>query len=377
MFKSYTINGMNSSSSGFNAKKKFSKFGLTILISFFIVALVFTGIGFAQAKKVQNKQVMAQNNKFDIKKNQSKEVDDKSHLSNKNGAVSPANKSGENNDKDNKSQVDMSGNNIDKNDKDNTSGKDMTAKEDNTKKDDNNITDNNITDNNVAGSKGDDTKDQGGNKEDTDKGNKKWIIGEKGGEDTKVAYLTFDDGPSKNTSKILDILKANDVKATFFIIGNLAQTRPEMIKRQVAEGHAIGNHTYSHDYKKIYSSVNELTKDIQKSDKVLKDIIGSDYNLKLFRFPGGSFGKKLAPFRAAVENIGYEYVDWNALNGDAEGRNIPVAKLISNVKKTAGNKKSIVILMHDAGAKHTTVEALPAIIKYLKSQGYQFKTLAD
>ncbi|WP_243641253.1 polysaccharide deacetylase family protein [Xylanivirga thermophila] len=204
------------------------------------------------------------------------------------------------------------------------------------------------------------------------RGVKKWTEG-----DGKVAYLTFDDGPSKNTPQILDILKQQDVKATFFVIGNLAEQKPDIIKREVAEGHAIGNHTYSHDYKSIYQNPDALLQDMHKTEDVLKSILGSEYECKLFRFPGGSFGEKLKPYKDKLDELGYNYADWNALNGDAEGRNIPVETLISKVKKTTNNKNRVIILMHDAGAKKTTVQALPAIIEYLKGQGYEFKTLND
>lgn len=191
----------------------------------------------------------------------------------------------------------------------------------------------------------------------------------------KVAYLTFDDGPSvNNTPKILDILKQNNIKATFFVIGQNAEKNNELIKREIAEGHVVGNHTYSHNMKYIYSDPNNFINDLDKNDKILKSIIGDDYNLKLVRFPGGSFGEKLAPFRAAAKKAGYHYVDWNDLNGDAEHNNVPVSGLMNELEKYT-TQNHVVILMHDAPAKVTTEEALPKAIEFLKSKGYTFETL--
>jgi len=191
----------------------------------------------------------------------------------------------------------------------------------------------------------------------------------------KVAYLTFDDGPSiNNTPKILDILKKSNIKATFFVIGENAEKNSELIKREVAEGHVVGNHTYSHNMKYIYSDPSNFISDLDKGDKVLKSIIGNEYNLKLIRFPGGSFGQKLQPYREAAKKAGYHYVDWNDLNGDAEHNNVPVSALLNELQKYT-IQDHVVILMHDAPAKVTTEQALPQAIEFLKSKGYTFETL--
>ena len=192
----------------------------------------------------------------------------------------------------------------------------------------------------------------------------------------KVAYLTFDDGPSSNvTPQILDILKEYDVKATFFVIGNLAEQYPELIKRIHDEGHAIGNHTYSHNYKYIYKNTANFIEELKSTEKVFKNILGNEYETKLVRFPGGSFGSKRASFRKAVVDNGYIYYDWNSLNGDAEGKNIPKNRLIQRFKNTANGKNTLLVLMHDMGAKKTTVEALPEIIEYLQQNDYEFDIL--
>lgn len=195
-------------------------------------------------------------------------------------------------------------------------------------------------------------------------------------EGIKVAYLTFDDGPSNNiTPQILDILKKYNIKATFFVIGGMAEKYPELIKRIYQEGHAIGNHTYSHNYKHIYKKIDNFIGELKITEKVFKNILGEDFETNLVRFPGGSFGSKRAPFRKAVIDSGYTYYDWNSLNGDAEGKSIPKSRLIQRFKNTAKGQRELIVLMHDIGTKKTTVEALPEIIEYLQQKGYEFDIL--
>lgn len=192
----------------------------------------------------------------------------------------------------------------------------------------------------------------------------------------KIAYLTFDDGPStKVTPQILDILDEYDIKATFYVIGYLAERNPELIIREYENGHSIGNHTYSHNYKYVYRSVGGLFTELDKNEKVLKNILGKDFEIKTVRLPGGSFGEKRKPFRNALTERGITYIDWNSLNGDAEGHNIPKEKLVKRFKETSKGKKNLTILMHDAGAKQTTAQALPEIIEYLTNEGYEFRAV--
>jgi peptidoglycan/xylan/chitin deacetylase (PgdA/CDA1 family) len=190
---------------------------------------------------------------------------------------------------------------------------------------------------------------------------------------TKIAYLTFDDGPSVNTEKILQILNSNNIKASFFLIGKNAENNTNLVKEEVANGEVVGNHTYSHqlNYKEGPAI---FVNDINRCQDILKSILGPSYKLKLVRFPGGSFGPKILPFRDAVAKAGYRFIDWNDEIGDADGYDLPIPILLNNLKKyTVEN--TVVILMHDAGAKTTTVQALPQIIQYLKSKGYSFDTL--
>jgi peptidoglycan/xylan/chitin deacetylase (PgdA/CDA1 family) len=192
----------------------------------------------------------------------------------------------------------------------------------------------------------------------------------------KIAFLSFDDGPSQTTDKILDILKRYGIKATFFIIGSSAEKFPDTLKKIAEDGHTIGNHTYTHDYKTIYSDVNVFMDEVKKTDGILQNVLGDSFHTRLFRFPGGSFEAEKQPFRQELIKEGYVNIDWNALSGDGEGTNIPADKLYNRLVNTAGKQQHLVILMHDSSTKQTTVEALPRIIEYLKAQNYEFATLS-
>lgn len=190
----------------------------------------------------------------------------------------------------------------------------------------------------------------------------------------KVAYLTFDDGPSLMvTPRILEILDKYEIKATFFVVGRMAEIHPEMLQRIYQKGHSIGNHSYSHNYSYIYKNTTNFIGEINKTNGILKNVLGEDFDSKLVRFPGGSFGKDR--FIKACVDAGYEYYDWNALNGDAEGKRFSKDRLIKRFKETSKNKKNLIVLMHDTDAKDTTADALSEIIEYLIDQGYEFDKL--
>lgn len=191
----------------------------------------------------------------------------------------------------------------------------------------------------------------------------------------KVVYLTFDDGPSPQvTPKVLDILKANNIKATFFTIGKMCEYNPKILLRERNEGNVIGNHSYSHDYGKVYGSVASFQEEIQHTTKIINSILGKDYKVHLVRMPGGSSGKSKA-FTDEVASMGYSYVDWNCLSRDAEGKMLSPQEEFQNIVETSKGKKQVIVLMHDAGAQKSTPIALPMVINYFRSQGYEFKTL--
>lgn len=200
--------------------------------------------------------------------------------------------------------------------------------------------------------------------------------------DTKRVFLTFDDGPSPVTSKILDILKQENVKATFFILGSNVDSRKDVVKRMYEEGHYLANHGYSHTYSKIYSSPQSVLDEYNEcNDKVKNAIEVPDYNSHLFRFPGGLAGGKYASIKSQanelLEQNNIAHVDWNALNGDAETNNLSPEFEISRIHETTEGKNSIVVLMHDSPAKSVTADTLPQIIATLRDKGYEFKNFYE
>lgn len=115
--------------------------------------------------------------------------------------------------------------------------------------------------------------------------------------------------------------------------------------------------------------------DIYKAEKLIKSVVGDDFDSKVIRFPGGSFEDKKAPMRKAALDAGYRYFDWNALNGDAEGSNKSEAYLLSRLKETTAGKRKAVILMHDTDQKIGTAKSLEKSIRFLLDEGYEFDIL--
>ncbi|MCY6356460.1 polysaccharide deacetylase family protein [Clostridium sp. ZS2-4] len=202
--------------------------------------------------------------------------------------------------------------------------------------------------------------------------------------DVKIAYLTFDDGPSKNTLDILKTLKNYNVKATFFVNGH--ESLKDLYKKIAEDGHALANHTYSHDYPTIYKSVDNFKNDVKKLDSFLTEITGNEPT-HIIRYPGGSNntvshkygGKKIMKdILKAMDEEGYVYFDWNVDSTDASKYRQDEDKIVSSVlnqSKRARNGKAV-ILMHDLGPKTTTVQALPEIIEGLKEQGFIFDVIS-
>lgn len=187
-----------------------------------------------------------------------------------------------------------------------------------------------------------------------------------------TVYLTFDDGPSKLTPKVLDILRSEGVPATFFVLGEQAKAQPELIKRIVEEGHALGNHTYNHVYKQLYSSYEQFLGQVQATEDILNDIVG--IRPKLVRAPGGTYTNFDALYFANLKQAGYILFDWNIDSGDALRKNVPMKEIVAKVKKSALQHETIV-LMHDGGGHEETVKALPEIIHYFKNKGYAFASI--
>ena len=200
----------------------------------------------------------------------------------------------------------------------------------------------------------------------------------------KIVYLTFDDGPSENTEKILDILLEYDIKGTFFVNGNHTEFGRRIYKRIVNEGHAIGNHTYSHSYQTIYSSVENYLADTLRLEKLIYETTG--IKPSIIRFPGGSnnlvsrrYSEKalMKELATTLTEMGYQYFDWNIDSKDSSSTTPPKENIIKAVLSVIGDKRGAIILFHDSLHKTTTVEALGPIIETLRYMGYEFQPLSE
>ncbi|MTJ13995.1 polysaccharide deacetylase family protein [Anabaena sp. UHCC 0187] len=185
----------------------------------------------------------------------------------------------------------------------------------------------------------------------------------------KVIALTIDDGPwPKTTLEMLDILKQNDVKATFFWVGSSLQENPEIAKRVVAEGHAIGNHTWHHWYRKMDEAT--AKSEIERTNDLIYKTTG--VKTSFFRPPGGYLNNGLAAYAKSQKN---SVVMWSVTSADTDPR-AKYQVFVKNVLRDA--KPGAIVLMHDGGGnRYRTVKALPEIINGLKQQGYRFVTVPE
>ena len=188
----------------------------------------------------------------------------------------------------------------------------------------------------------------------------------------KRVYLTFDDGPSIYTGQILDVLAANDVKATFFVIGR-DERFYDYYRRIVDEGHTIGMHSYSHVYQDFYASTESFGEEITKLNDLIYDVTG--VRSTVFRFPGGS-SNNVAPlpiqnYIAYLNENNINYYDWNSLSGDAVTSGLDPERLVNNIMNDVEKNQDSIVLMHDLQTTHTTVESLQLLIDTLKSNGYE------
>lgn len=197
--------------------------------------------------------------------------------------------------------------------------------------------------------------------------------------DQKTIYLTFDDGPSEYTDHLLDILKARNVKVTFFVTG---RGDSSILKREADEGHTVAVHTYSHDYATIYSSDSDYWSDFKKMEDLIVQVTGKKTNV--FRFPGGSSNTVSKNYSTGImsrlaESMsakGYQYYDWNISSGDAGGVTTSEAvyeNVISDISSSSSNTN--IVLQHDI--KDFSIEAVDRIIDWGLANGYAFQPITD
>lgn len=194
----------------------------------------------------------------------------------------------------------------------------------------------------------------------------------------KTVYLTFDDGPSPLTPQVLDILKEKQVKATFFVTGQEGEQAKERMQRIVSEGHAIGVHTYSHDYRQIYQTVDTFLEDFDKEFRLIEGYTG--VKPKIFRFAGGSINAfNMDNYHMIIGEMirrGFTYFDWNVSAQDAS-KKATKQSIHDSIICGAKDKNRCIILLHDSGDKADTIAVLPQVIDTLKSQGYTFAPLTN
>ncbi|MDR0883895.1 MAG: polysaccharide deacetylase [Oscillospiraceae bacterium] len=194
----------------------------------------------------------------------------------------------------------------------------------------------------------------------------------------KVCYLTFDDGPSEQTPKVLEVLKKYNVKATFFVVNS---KKLAYLKDIHAQGHAVGLHSDTHDYAKIYANDAAFADDLATISGRVEKILG--FAPKIMRFPGGSSNrvslkyndKIITRLTQSVQAQGYSYFDWNVDSRDALAGGNSAKAIFANIKAGSEKKNQICVLMHDSRDKATTVQALPQVIEYLQGEGYTFAPL--
>ncbi len=206
--------------------------------------------------------------------------------------------------------------------------------------------------------------------------------------DEKIAFLTFDDGPNhKITPKVLDTLKEEKVPGTFFVIGSyIDENNKPVLERIVKEGHGIGTHSFTHDYTLLYpnkkADPKQILKENEDSVNALKKVLGSDFDTKVNRYPGGHFWwEGVDQSDILLYEDGVEWIDWNSQVGDSLRRgDRPTSPegQVEYLKKTlmkSENTNIAVILLHDSADKQLTADSLSSVIKYLKDQGYRFGIL--
>ena len=204
---------------------------------------------------------------------------------------------------------------------------------------------------------------------------------EKSGEEIvedHTVYLTFDDGPSRQTQKILDILKENNIKATFFVTGKTDSASLDSMRRIVEEGHTLGVHSYTHIYRQVYRSVGDYLEDFYNTYILIYTATG--IKPSIYRFPGGSINSfNKDTYQDIIDEMnrrGFTYFDWNVSSSDTNSSLTP-EDIADNVLTGVSQHTRSIVLYHDSNEKNATVESLDGIIKELKAQGYAFNSLSN
>lgn len=199
-------------------------------------------------------------------------------------------------------------------------------------------------------------------------------------QEKKVAYLTFDDGPSENTISILETLKEKNAVATFFLIGNeITPEREDIVKQEIKQGNAIGVHTYCHKKNQMYCNAECFFEDFKSASEAIQKVTGKAP--KLHRFPWGSNNRYVSSYvdelHEKLQKMGVKSYDWNVSGEDSIGGTIPQETIMRNVKKDLTKHNEAIILLHDSNSTKNTAAVLGQLIDYIRNEGYQFDTLEN
>lgn len=189
----------------------------------------------------------------------------------------------------------------------------------------------------------------------------------------KIIYLTIDDTPSPLTMDLLAVLDSLHVKATFFVVGAYAKRLPTFLRAIYDQGHAIANHSYSHDADILAGSFTGCLNDFRRTEKVVAEVLGFELSMPILRIPYGASTIPVS-YRSQLQSYGYLWIDWNALNGDTESAVTTDEATLERAFSTASRYDgSIVMLVHDN--KKRTIRTLPALVEHFRAEGYEFGVL--
>ena len=189
----------------------------------------------------------------------------------------------------------------------------------------------------------------------------------------RVVYLTFDDGPKKDTPELLALLGELDVPATFFLVGLSVRAFPEYAKMIVDAGHAVGCHSMSHSYSRLKSGTDYVGRDLVRFTDLMRETVGEDFSTDLYRFPGGS-SSYASRTKTFVRDQGYAWFDWNVMTGDAQYTFKSEQEMLDYTLSQVRGQDVIILLMHEA--KERTRRILPELVAYFRENGYEFRALS-
>lgn len=189
----------------------------------------------------------------------------------------------------------------------------------------------------------------------------------------RVVYLTFDDGPKKDTPELLALLEELDVPATFFLVGLSVRAFPEYAKMIVDAGYTVGCHSMTHSYSRLKSGTDYVGRDLARFTELMRETVGEDFSTDLYRFPGGS-SSYASGTKTFVRDQGYAWFDWNVMTGDAQYTFKSDAEMLDYTLSQVKDKEVIILLMHEA--KVRTRRILPELVAYFRENGYTFRALS-